>query len=218
MAEKLAFHQLGRNRPAIDRHKWLAGARSLFVDQPCDQFFAAARLSADVDRRLTARQLVDLFAQIAHGQRVAEQAPIYRRAGAAHRRHAQRGADQFAQARQINRLGEEVEGAGLQRVDRGFQTAIRGDHRHRQLWMTLLNVLHQVQPRAVGQAHVGQAQVERIALQQRLGFAEVASTEGVEFHPSQGDFQEFADIRLVVDDEDFCRGLVFNFVSVREQR
>jgi hypothetical protein len=46
---------------------------SLFVDQPCDQFFAAARLSADVDRRLTARQLVDLFAQIAHGQRVAEQ-------------------------------------------------------------------------------------------------------------------------------------------------
>jgi hypothetical protein len=60
--------------------------------------------------------------------------------------------------------------------------------------------------RAVGQAHVGQAQVERIALQQRLGFAEVASTEGVEFHPSQGDFQEFADIRLVVDDEDFAVG------------
>ena len=69
--------------------------------------------------------------------------------------------------------------------------------------MTLLDVLHQVQPRAVGQAHVGQAQVERIALQQRLGFAEVASAESVEFHPSQGDLQEFADIRFVVDDEDF---------------
>ena len=71
------------------------------------------------------------------------------------------------------------------------------------LWITLLDVLHQLQASAIGQAHVGQAQVEGLAFQQRLGFAEVARAEGVEFHPSQGDFQEFANIRFVVDDQDF---------------
>ena len=71
------------------------------------------------------------------------------------------------------------------------------------MWITLLNMLHQFQPRAIGQAHVGQAQVEGLALQQRLGLTQIACAVAVEFHPSQGDFQEFADIGFVVDDEDF---------------
>ncbi|MNL27925.1 hypothetical protein D3C87_1495470 [compost metagenome] len=69
--------------------------------------------------------------------------------------------------------------------------------------MALLDVMHQLQAGAVRQAHVGQAQVEGLARQQRLGCAYVAGTESVEIHPSQGDFQEFADVRLVVDDQDF---------------
>jgi hypothetical protein len=133
------------------------------MDQARDQFLAAAGLAADVDRRLAARQFVDLFAQIAHGQRIAEQTPIDSAAGSS----KQQGAgDQFPQARQVNRLGEEVEGAGLQCVDRGFQIAVGGDHRHRQLRVTLLDVLHQLQAGAVGQAHVGQAQIERFAFEQ----------------------------------------------------
>ncbi len=112
-----------------------------------------------------------------------------------------------------------IEGASLEGVDCRFQAAVRGNHRHWHLRIALLDVLHQRQAGAVGQAHVGQAQVERLPCQQRLCFCKVAGTEGVEFHPSQGYFQEFADIRLIVDDQDFfCRGLMFNFVSVREQR
>ncbi|MCY1439250.1 hypothetical protein D9M71_554810 [compost metagenome] len=67
----------------------------------------------------------------------------------------------------------------------------------------LLDVLHQLQAAAVRQAHVGQAQVEWLALEQGQGLASVAGAVGIELHPSQGDFQEFADVRLVVDDQDF---------------
>ncbi|MCY1463359.1 hypothetical protein D9M71_812420 [compost metagenome] len=67
----------------------------------------------------------------------------------------------------------------------------------------MLDVLHQLKAAAIRQAHVGQAQVERLALEQGQGLANVTGTEGLEFHPSQGDFQEFADVRFVVDDQDF---------------
>lgn len=60
----------------------------------------------------------------------------------------------------------------------------------------------QLQARAIGQAHVGQAQVEGFGRQQGLGLAEILGAAGVEFHPAQGDLQEFADVRLVIDDQD----------------
>lgn len=116
---------------------------------------------------------------------------------------AQGAGDQFPQSGEVHRFGQEVKGTGLEGVDRGFEATVSGDHRHWHLGITLLDVLHQLQARAIGQAHVGQAQIECFPAQQRLGFAEVAGTEGIEFHPSQGDFQEFADIRFVVDDQDF---------------
>ncbi|MNL27926.1 hypothetical protein D3C87_1495480 [compost metagenome] len=68
VAEKLAFHQFRGDRPAVHRDKGSVGPRPLLVDQPRDQFLAAARLAADVHRGLTAGQFVDVFAQVAHGQ------------------------------------------------------------------------------------------------------------------------------------------------------
>ncbi|MNQ79886.1 hypothetical protein D3C85_948450 [compost metagenome] len=64
-------------------------------------------------------------------------------------------------------------------------------------------MLHQLKAGAIRQAHVGQAQIERFALEQGQGLAGVARAVGIEFHPSQGDFQEFANVRFVVDDQDF---------------
>lgn len=188
------------------------------MDQSRDQFLAAAGFAADVHRCLAARQLVDVLAQVTHGHRVAEQPAINGVADAAGRGQAQGAGDQLPQAGEIDRFGQKVEGAGLEGIDRRLEAAVSGNHRHGYLRIALLDVLHQFQAGAIRQAHVGQAQVECLPAQQRMGFAKVTGTEGVEFHPSQGDFQEFADIRFVVDDEDFCRGLMFNFVSVREQR
>ena len=63
--------------------------------------------------------------------------------------------DQAAQIVDVHRLVDEIEGAGLQGLDCGFHIAMGGDHRDRQLGMVLLNVRDEIEPVAVGQAHVG---------------------------------------------------------------
>src|SRR3546814_10320265 len=94
MAEKLAFHQLSGNCPAVDRHKTLAGTRALLMDQPGDQLLAATRFPADVDRRLTASEFFDLFAHVVHRRGVAQQTALNGRRWDGDRRQAQRAGDQ----------------------------------------------------------------------------------------------------------------------------
>ncbi|MNY01923.1 hypothetical protein D3C86_1344720 [compost metagenome] len=206
VAEEFAFHQLRRDRPAVHRHERLFATPALLVDQARDQLLAAAGFAADIHRRLTARELEDLFAQRLHRRRVTEQAAVDRQLFAVRRAQAQGGGHQLTQAAEVDRLGQEVEGAGFQRIDRGVQAAVGGDHRHRHLGMALQDVLHQVQAGAVGQAHVGQAQVERLLGQPLARFLDVAGAAGVELHAAQGDFQEFADIGFIVDDQGSLAG------------
>lgn len=205
VAEELAFHQLGGNRAAVHRHERPLDTWPLLVDQARHQFLAAAGLATDVDRRLAARQLADLVAQGAHRRRLAEQAVVHRRFLGFRVAQAQGGCHQLPQATEVDRFGEEVEGTGLERLDRGVQAAVRGDHGHRGLWMALLDVLDQIEAAAVRQAHVGEAQVERLAGQQLAGFLDVAGAAGVQLHAAESDFQQFADIRFIVDDQGFCR-------------
>ncbi|MNQ41251.1 hypothetical protein D3C85_549210 [compost metagenome] len=206
VAEELAFHQLGRNGAAVDRHEGPVGARSLFMDQSCHQFLAAAGFAADVDGGLAAGEFLDLLAQGIHWRRAALQAAVHRRFAILRRAQAQGGVDQFAQAAEVDRLGQEVESAGLEGVHRGVEAAIGRDHRHRNQGMALLDVLNQLQSGAVGQAHIGQAQVEGLASQPFARFLEIARAAGVELHPPEGDLQQFADIGLVVDDQGSLSG------------
>lgn len=203
VAEELAFHQFGGNRAAVHRHERPLDTWPLLVDQARHQLLAATGLATDVDRRLAARQLADLVAQGAHRRRLAEQAVVHRRFLGFRVAQAQGGCHQLPQATEVDRFGEEVEGTGLERLDRGVQAAVRGDHGHRGLWMALLDVLDQIEAAAVRQAHVGEAQVERLAGQQLAGFLDVAGAAGVQLHAAESDFQQFADIRFIVDDQGF---------------
>src|SRR3546814_13217351 len=47
VAEEFAFHQLRRDRAAVDRHERPAGARALGVDGAGDELLAGAGLAAD---------------------------------------------------------------------------------------------------------------------------------------------------------------------------
>ncbi len=75
---------------------------------------------------------------------------------------------------------------------------------HRKARFVGLDVLQQGDAVAVGQAHVGEAQVEGVLVQHRLGFAHGAGAVGAQAHPGQGDLQQFPDIGLVVDDQRVC--------------
>ncbi|MCY1399741.1 hypothetical protein D9M71_148040 [compost metagenome] len=214
MAEKFAFHQLGRNRAAVDRHEGRFAARPLFVDQARHQFLATTGFAADVDRRLAARQLGDLVAHQAHRRRIAQQAIVDGRFLGVGGAQAQGGADQFAQTAEVDRFGHEIEGAGFQGVDGGVQAAEGGDHGHRHLRVALLDMLDQLQPGAVGQAHVGQAQVEWLAREVFAGFLDVAGAAGIQLHAAKGDLQQLADIRFIVDDQGFLAAHAFGFFQL----
>ena len=87
-------------------------------------------------------------------------------------------AHQLAQHAQIERLGDEIEGAELERAHRGLDIAVRRDDGDGHVGAVLLDPGHEVEAVAVGQAHVGQAQIEVLALEQLARRAEVGGGAG----------------------------------------
>ena len=202
VAEQLAFHQLGRDRAAVHRHERPIAARAGFVDQVRDQFFAGAGFAIDMYRRLAACDAFDHLAQLFHRARAAEQFDLRQLqrvlAGLA---ELQRGGDELAQRRDVERLGNEIERAELQRAHSGFDVAVRSDDRHRRLRLVRLDPLDDVQAVAVGQPHVGQAQIEGVAAQLARGRTDGVGGGHVEIHSLERDPQQLANVRLVVHDE-----------------
>ena len=203
VAEEFALHQFRGNRAAVDRHERLFPARAQGVDQTRHALLAAAGFAADVDRRLAARQFADLLLEALHGRPLADQGVLFPAAvagflGAA---DAQAVLDQLPQAVQRHRFGDEVVGAQLHRVGGHVHVAVGGDHRHRHVRGGLGGVAQQVQAGAVAQVHIGQAEVEAVAVEQAPRGAERVGRGGIQFHPPQGDDEQFAQIRFVVNNQ-----------------
>ena len=150
--------------PQFTGHERPVAARAGVVDQVRDQLLAGAGLAIDVYRRLAARDALDHLAQLLHGARAAEQLDLRQLQRAlAGLAELERGGDQLAQRRDVERLGDEIEGAELERAHRGLDVAVRGDDGHRRLRLVRLDPLDDVQAVAVRQLHVGEAQIERAA-------------------------------------------------------
>ena len=113
----------------------------------------------------------------------------------------QRMLDHAAQHADIHRLADEIEGAGLQCFHRQVHAAEGGDHRHLRAWVVAGNFADQLDAVAVGQAHVGQAQVEAVVGQQFTGFGEVGGGADAQPHAAQGEHQQFADVAFVVNNQ-----------------
>jgi hypothetical protein len=151
---------------------------------------------------LAARDPLDHLAQLLHRARAAEQLDLRQLqralAGSA---ELERRLDQLAQCRDVERLGDEIERAELERAHRGFDVAVRGDHRDRRMRFVGLDPLHDVQAIAVRQPHVGEAQVEGAAAQLARGRADGVGSGHFEIHALERDAEQLADVRLVVDNE-----------------
>ena len=118
-----------------------------------------------------------------------------------HALELERVADEFAQGLELDRLGDEVEGAELERADGGLDAAEGGDDRHRQPGLAGLDVLDELEPIAIGQAHVGEAQAVAALGQQLARSLHRAGAVAGEPHAHQREFEQFADVVLVIDDE-----------------
>ena len=97
------------------------------------------------------------------------------------------------------RLGHEIECAQFERAHGSFHIAMSGNHSHRHARRVLLYPFDQFQAIAVGQLHVGQAQIEVLGLEQSLRVSDAVCRSRIEIHALQRDGQQLAKIRLVID-------------------
>ena len=124
-------------------------------------------------------------------------------AGIAGRRpQFQGGIDQIAQLFERHRLADKVEGARLEGANGAVHIAMGRNHGHRQPGMMPLYVFDQLDAAAIGQAHIGQTQAQGgLAIQHGAGFGHVRRSHGFQPHAPQGNFQQLANIGLVIDDQ-----------------
>ena len=108
---------------------------------------------------------------------------------------------QSAQHADVHGFADEVEGAGLQCLHRQFDVAESGDHGDRGIGVVAGDFADQFDAIAIGQAHVGEAQVVGVAGKQLPGLAQVGSGIDTQAHAAQRERQQLADVALVVDDQ-----------------
>ena len=116
-------------------------------------------------------------------------------------RAAERRGDDAAELLQVDRLGQVVVGAGLERLDRVLGRAVGGDDDRLLAPAGLLEPLQQVEAGAVGQAHVGDDGAVGAVLQVQQRFLDRAGGLDVVALAQQRQLVQRAQVGLVVDDE-----------------
>ena len=116
-------------------------------------------------------------------------------------RQLQRRGDDAAQDAEIQRLRDEIERAELERAHRGLDVAVRGDHGAGNAGAVRAHPLEQIEAVAVGQPHVGEAQIEALRLEQLLRARDVARRLRGELHARQRQRDELDQIGLIIDDQ-----------------
>src|SRR4051794_14625108 len=140
VAEDLALEQGLRNRGAVDRDEREAGARAELMNRLRDELLAGTRLTGDEHRCTRRRRLLDHLVDLPHLRAVADD----RAEGAvlaqlaAQRLHLAHRLEPFddlveenLQALNVDRLGEVVVGAFLDRLDRGLDRSLRREQQRR---------------------------------------------------------------------------------------
>ena len=203
VAEELALHEVLGDRAAVHRHERLVPSRAALVDEARGELLAAPGLAGEIERRLAAGELVDHRAHLLHRRAFTEQPVRTTGLGLGRRllRQVERRLDERTQLFERQGLRHVVERARLQGRHRVLGAAVRRDHRDREVGTVRTDVAHQLQAVAVGEAHVGEAQVEALALEKAGRLGDRSGALDPEAHPDQGQLQQFADVGFVVDDE-----------------
>src|SRR6185295_3259385 len=118
-------------------------------------------------------------------------------------RNLERLLDQRAQLLECDRLRQIIEGTGLERGYGVLCATEGGDDRNRHVERLFGDVFDDSESLAVGQSHVGQAEVESLAVEQLDRFADRLCTRRVETHPRQGELEQLEQVGLIVDDQHF---------------
>ena len=180
-------------------------SRAALVNQAGHELLAGAGLAADVDRGLAARHTPDHLAQLLHDGGAAQQSRAAQRGGRLlvdGGAELDRAPDELAQHAKVQRLRDEIERTELQSARTADSTlpcaviTATGT-----VGAVLLNPGDQIEPVAIRQPHVGEAQVEAFGLQQLACSNQVGCGAGPQVHAAQGEAHELQQVGLVVHDE-----------------
>ena len=150
VAEELGLEQILRDRRGVDRDERLGGARAVPMQCARDQFLAGARFAGDEHRGVGLRQPADRTKNFLHRRGLPQHLGVGRAASAARQRvgvSRARPADQRQRLVDIERLGQVLERAALERGDRTVEVGIRGHDDHRDLRMLRLDLGEQLDAR-----------------------------------------------------------------------
>ncbi len=212
-AEQLDLEPLRPHRRAIERHERPLRAPRAQMQQPPDDLLAGAGRSGDQHPAAGRRRLVDLLAQLVGERRDPDQVDVAAGAQlellvlAAQLGRLDGALDDEQQPVGFERLLDEIVGADLDRLDRGFDRAVAADHDHRHRRHLGAQQSEDFDPveLAALQPDVedDEGRLPRMDHRQRLG-AVAGLARGVAL-VLQHTRNQHADVGFVVDDQDVMR-------------
>ena len=166
VSEELAFEQVRRDGGTVDADERPVLAGVILMQSPGDQFFARPAFAGDQDRAGCACNLFDHVVDAVHRLRLPDDSVAAALAWVS--AHVLLGklagprclADDRSELRLIERLGHVVERAQLQRLDRGVDRPVRGDHDHWHVGKTLADGLEHLHPIELRHAQVGDQNID----------------------------------------------------------
>ncbi len=168
VAEQLTLDQLLRDGRAVHLDERLAAARRVVVQRAGDELLAGAALPRDEHRGGAVGHALEHRVDLVQPRGAADDAEARARDEVRGLRRllprevtrAQRLGDDLAHLVFVEGLGEVVEGAGLQRLDRGVDGAVRGDHHHGQIGIFAQRLAEQGHAVHLRHAQIGDHEVD----------------------------------------------------------
>ena len=211
VTEQLALEQRLGHRRAVDRDERARLAPAALVQRARDELLAGAALAGDQHGRVGLGDAVDQVADLPHRRARADDLARQRAAVdllaqpldlGAQRAVLHRALERERELLDLERLGDEVVGAGADRRDRGLDAAERGDHDDRHVGPVGGDALAQLEAVHAAHVEVGDDDVEVLVLEQRQRFVGRRLPRRLEAGAAQRGFQRLAQTLIVVDDED----------------
>ena len=209
MTEQLGFQEVRRQPRAIQIDEGLVGAWAVKMQPLRQQALAGAGLPQNENRTVAAHHLVDLLGQRANGRALAEQRvdPLALLAGhhdpllALQPPVVQQALEDGVQRGHLDRLGEKLLRALLDRLYGQVDRAVGRQNDHRHVRLEPSEIAQQVQRAAVMQPIVDDRDVRRRGLEQLPGaLAAVGIDDAIASRLQEAAHAE-ADAVLVVDDQ-----------------
>ncbi len=209
VAEELRLEQVLRKRAAVDGDE-LPPPPGVVVNGPRDQLLARTRFAGDQHRGHRFGDALDDRKDLLHPRAAADDVGesefLFQRGAQVEVLVLElfplhRFADDDLQLFDVEGLGDVIECAGFQSVDRGLGRRVRGDHDDGHRWVLRLDLPQQLQSRTVGEHQVAEDQVGLLLLQHRAAIRKRRRGLDAPAVLFEHDAEEVAKRRLIIDDQ-----------------